>query len=144
VEILIRALEEKDYPAIISITHNALKFTRLTDENTAAHYSRIKDDDRYKTFVAVMGGETVGFISSVWSHSVGREVGFMHITAIAVDERVQGHGIGTKLLNHMEDYATSIGIDSILLTSGLERTEAHKFYVKNGYENRALSFTKSL
>ena len=140
----IREIEEKDYVAVLSLWNNELGNSRATTENIAPHYNRMKGDDRYKTFVALLDGKVVGLVTSVWSYAVGFDVGFMHITGIAVSKDAQGAGVGAKLLAHMEGYAKSIGIDTMLLACGVKRTDAHAFYERNGYSKDSWCFDKSL
>jgi len=53
---------------------------------------------------------------------------------VIVGEGYRGKGIGEKLLKHVEK--VSIGREStrIVLLSSVARTEAHKFFTKNGYD----------
>lgn len=65
-KIIIRKIKEQDYSDVLLIGNNELN-CKHTIEDAEIHYSRIKDDDRYKTFVALDNGDVVGFISSVCS-----------------------------------------------------------------------------
>ena len=142
-DITIRAIEEKDFLDILSLGNNELD-CKHNYEDITTHYLRVKDDNRYKTFVALLDGEVVGFISSVWSYEIGRELGFMHIVGLAVKSDMQNKGIGTKLIKHIEKYAKEKGITSIILNSGVQRTNAHAFYKSKGYDNRSWCFNKKL
>ena len=44
----------------------------------------------------------------------------------------------------MEDYGCALGVRSVILNTGVKRTEAHKFYKREGYDNHSWCFTKSL
>ena len=59
----------------------------------------------------------------------------MYVTYVAVDENYRKHGIGRKLLNHVEDMCNELNCSAIELTSANFRTEAHAFY-------NAIEFTK--
>ncbi len=131
-EIIIRKIEEKDYLEVLSLWNNELGNLRVTAENIATHYDRVKDDERYKTFVALFENE------------VGLEVGFIHIVGLAVKNEKQGKGIGTKLLQYIEDYAREKGVYRIILNSGIKRTEAHLFYEHNNYDKGSWCFGKTL
>ena len=143
-EITIREISESDYNAVLSLWNNELGNHTVTAENIAPHHERVKNDDRYKTFVAVVDGNVVGFVTSVWSHAVGCEVGFMQITGIATDSKLQGKGIGAKLIEAMENHAKTKGIDSMLLGCGVKRIGAHAFYERQGYDKGSWMFAKSL
>ena len=142
-DIIINDIEDKDYLNVLSIGNNELG-CKHSMEDIVAHYNRVKDDERYKTFVALLDGEAVGFISSVWSYEIGREVGFMHIVGLAVKAEMQNKGIGTKLIRHIENYAIEKGINSIILNTGVQRTNAHAFYKGKGYDNHSWCFNKKL
>ena len=143
-EITIRVIVEKDYLALLPLWKNELGNRLVNAENIVHHYDRIKNDERYKTFVASADDKIVGFVSSVQSYGVGLEIGFMHITALAVQKENQNKGIGTKLLKHMEDYAKAKGIHSIILKCSVNSTDAHAFYQRNGYAKDAWCFDKCL
>lgn len=143
VKVIIREIEEKDYLALLPLWNNELG-NPVNADNTALHYDRIKDDERYKTFVALIEDEVVGFVSSVQSFAIGFEGSFMQITGIAVKKEMQHKGIGTKLLLHMKDYARANGVYNIGLNSGYKRTAAHAFYQRNGYSSGNWCFGKML
>jgi len=139
----IRAITPSDYPAVLSLWNNEIGNKRVTAENIAAHYERMQDDPRYRTFVAERDGETVGFITSVESLAVGFEVGFLHITGLAVKTALHNQGIGTALLQYLEVLAKEKGIYGIFLNSGNQRRAAHEFYKKRGYDPGSICFGKS-
>lgn len=142
-EINIREIEKCDYAGVMDIGNNELNCNHSMEDYNI-HYNRIKNDERYKTFVALDNDEVVGFISSVYSYEIGREVGFMHIVGLAVKNDRQNQGIGTKLLEYMENYARSRGISSIVLNSGVQRVDAHAFYEHKGYDKKSWCFNKAL
>lgn len=143
VKITIREIEEKDYLAVLPLWNDALG-NPVSAGNIAPHYDRVKDDARYKTFVALVDDEVVGFVSSVQSYAIGFEGSFMQITGIAVKKEMRNKGMGTKLLRHIENYARANGVFSIGLNSGYKRTGAHAFYQRNGYSSSNWCFGKIL
>ena len=140
-DIIIREIEEKDYLDELFIWNSVFN-CKYTIENINAYYDKIKGDERYKTFVAVNEDEVIGIISSVQSYTLEHEVGFIHIIGIAVKSEKQNQGIGTNLLKFIEDYAKEKGVSSILLNSGVQRTDAHRFYKRHGYDNHSWCFSK--
>jgi GNAT superfamily N-acetyltransferase len=55
--------------------------------------------------------------------------------------RSRGHG--RALLGHVEDLAAAEGCEMVALSSGLHRTDAHRFYEQHmGYDRVSYSFTK--
>lgn len=55
------------------------------------------------------------------------------IGLIAVDTNYQGLGIGTKLLDAVEQYVYDKGSKYLLISTQLANAMACKFYIKNGY-----------
>lgn len=55
-----------------------------------------------------------------------------HVEYLVVGEKYRHKGIGTKLFNEMKNYCRKNGIKVIKLDSGIELTDAHKFYQKMG------------
>jgi len=142
VEIFIREVRESDYLALLPLWRDFGGFAN--EENIVRHYGRIKDDQRYKTFVADCGGETVGCITTVQYYGIGIEGSYMVIIGISVKEDMQGRGIGTKLIEHNEEYAKESGVFSIYLNSDMKRTDAHGFYERNGYGRHSFGFGKTI
>ena len=139
-DLIIRGIQEKDYPALLPLWSQFGGYAN--SENIKRHYDRIKNDDRYKTFIALFNNETAGFITSVQYYGIGIEGSYMVIIGIAVKKEMQNKGIGTRLIQEMEQYAKESGVFSIYLNSDFKRTEAHAFYERNGYEKHSYGFGK--
>ena len=142
--VTVRELSEADYPALIPLWNDELCNRNVNAENVAHHYARVKGDERYRTFVAVKGGEVVGFISSSLTYAVGFEGAFMQVIGVAVKSGEQGRGVGTLLFERMESCAEGLGCYSIGMNSGEKRVNAHAFYQKLGFYTDSLCFTKML
>jgi GNAT superfamily N-acetyltransferase len=56
----------------------------------------------------------------------------------------RGCGLGTQLLVEIVRCAKLRGCKRVELDSAFHREEAHQFYLRNGFENRAYLFSKSL
>lgn len=71
---------------------------------------------------------------------------FAEIGGLVVDEEFRGKNIGKRLLNKAEDWAKSQSIGTMRIRSNMIRTEAHRFYLEQGYilEKQQQVFTKKL
>jgi GNAT superfamily N-acetyltransferase len=68
------------------------------------------------------------------------------VTALIVDEKHRGKGIGAMLLEKAEKWLKDQGIDFVRIRSNIKRLEAHEFYKNKGYEIKKSwhLFTKNL
>jgi len=143
-EIIIREIEERDYPHVLKIWNNELGNSYLTAENFSRHHSKFKENENYKAFVASFGDCIVGIVYIMQYAPWGTASEQFWIQGIAVKDDMQGKGIGTKLLKHIEKYGKEKGVNYITLNTGFKRTAAHSFYERNGYSSGNYCFGKSL
>jgi GNAT superfamily N-acetyltransferase len=143
-EIVIREVIVSDYPEVVLLWNEVLGNRNVNNGNFPVTMQKMNEAGNYKTFVALFADKVVGFISVVQALSAGYEVGYFHVQGLAVNKEFQHKGIGTKLLNYMENYAKEKGIRCVLLCSGFKRTDAHAFYEHNGYDKDSYCFDKSL
>ena len=141
-EVVIREIEKKDCLALLPLWNQFGGYA--TAENIAPHYARIKDNECYKTFVALVGDEIAGFITSVQWYGIGVDGSYMMITGIAVREENRNKGIGTRLIQRMESYAKEKNVFHIHLNCGFKRTAAHAFYESNGFDKGSYGFGKTI
>jgi GNAT superfamily N-acetyltransferase len=65
------------------------------------------------------------------------------ISALVISEDCRGTGIGGALLREAERRGADLGMTRFEVTSGDQRTDAHRFYRTHGYaEPRACRFLK--
>jgi GNAT superfamily N-acetyltransferase len=55
------------------------------------------------------------------------------ILGLVVDPLHRGKGIARKLVSHLEEWASSRGLDQIAVRSNVLRVESHPFYERLGY-----------
>jgi GNAT superfamily N-acetyltransferase len=60
---------------------------------------------------------------------------------LAVDPDARSEGIGRRLLDAAKDWAREHGASHLELESGLPRTDAHRFYDREGAASRSYSFS---
>jgi GNAT superfamily N-acetyltransferase len=66
------------------------------------------------------------------------------IDELVVDQNHRSRGIGGLLLQQLISIARSKGCRRIELDSALRREEAHRFYERHGFKNRAFLFSKPI
>ena len=70
---------------------------------------------------------------------------YIWVCDLVTDAAARSKGYGEKLLSFVQDLVKSEGYESISLSSGIQREEAHRFYVeKMGYDKVSFVFKKML
>lgn len=143
-EIKVREISVEDYHEVVVLWNKVLGVRTVTDENFRVSMEQMNKAGNYKTFVASLENQVVGFISIVHGLAVGSVNGYLHITGLAVHKDFQRHSVGIQLLRYTENHAKNSGISSIILCSGMKRTDAHAFYEHNGYDKDSYCFDKTI
>ncbi len=143
-DILIREIESKDYTSVAAIWRDVLGFSAVTDENVIKTYEKMKGDDRYCTFVAEVDSAVVGFATTVETLAIDHPNGYMKLNGLAVLPAFQRCGIGKMLMERVEELAGERNISLIGLASGFQRTGAHEFYERLGYQKLSFWFRKEI
>lgn len=111
-------------------------FFALLDEMVPAGYRLFAREDGSGEIVALAGiGRGTNFY-------YGRYI-WVYDLVTRADVRSGGHG--KALLDHVEEIARREGRETVALSSGLHRKDAHRFYEeKAGFQRASYSFTKRL
>ena len=104
----------------------------------------ILPDSDYVTFVAEYQKEVVGVIGVGVNHYYEKNGVYGRLLALVVDEKWKGHGIGASLVVEGERWLKEREVSSIVVNSGRQRSDAHRFYERLGYEGTGLRFVKLL
>lgn len=115
------------------------------DESTYLDLVReAKEKDRYKMFALYDSHKVVaviGFTPMITLY-YGR---FVWVCDLVTDASRRSKGSGKKLLTYVHEWVKENKYDSVALSSGLQRTEAHRFYEdKMDYERVSYVFKASL
>jgi GNAT superfamily N-acetyltransferase len=90
-------------------------------------------------FVADEGG-LVGFCTAYMEFDSVRFGRRCWVEDLAVDPDRRSQGIGKALLDAAKDWARGAGASHLELDSGLARTDAHRFYEREGAVGQSYSF----
>ncbi|MGE5604331.1 MAG: GNAT family N-acetyltransferase [Bacteroidota bacterium] len=115
-----------------------------SEEEVKERLEKISSDKTLRTLVAEMEGKIIGFIGLCKSYAYERNGCYIRITALVVSEKYRKIGIGTELIQAAEEWAKTVNASCILLNSGVDRKEAHKFYENKGYCIKGYSFFKNI
>jgi len=97
-----------------------------------------------KFLCAVLDEKVVGFCSLNVKHNLWQQGLVGHIEELVVDRPHRPSGIGSALLRRVEAMAGQMGCKRLELDSAHHRAEAHAFYERLGFHNRAVLFSKPL
>ncbi len=141
-EVLIRDLERRDYISLAAVWREA--FVPLTDEALITACKKMEGDSRYRIFVAETDGRVVGFVTTVEALAINLPDGYIQVNSLAVLPEFRHCGIGKMLMNRVEELARERGSSLVELASGFQRTEAHEFYERLGYQKTSFRFSKRM
>jgi len=141
-DITIRPATKDDAPGIARlITQLGYPATQAEIESRLAPILAHPD---YAMWVAEDSGRVIG-LTGVFKHLALEYDGFYgRLLGLVVEEAYRGQGIGRRLLDQTEQWLQERGVNKLTLTSGKQRTEAHKFYRRLGYAETGFRFGKSL
>ena len=68
----------------------------------------------------------------------------LYVFDLVTDEEYRSKNYGYEMLDYLEVYAKTAMCENIVLSSGLQRESAHKFYEKNGFSKKSFLFVKEV
>ncbi len=146
-DISIREANNDDIQTILELLYE-LDRPKPIDENEVKIFrNKIKDyfDDAQKEIlVAESNSKILGLVSVIFLRRLNRAKLEMYIPELVVSKELRYQGVGKKLMEYCTDLAKKKGCYRIRLESGNQRKESHKFYKSIGFEQSALTFTKTL
>jgi ribosomal protein S18 acetylase RimI-like enzyme len=140
---IFREFKSTDISDICELLNNELGYS-VDEKDLTVRINQMIENENYCIFVSEINKKIVGFIGL----NIGLAFEFsgkvMRIIALAVKEEYQNHGIGKQLLLLAENYGIENQIKVIAVNSGLNRTQAHQFYEKQGFYKKGYCFAKIL
>ena len=110
---------------VAKIEQDSIEYNRLKLEDFLQMY----DNSNYEIAVGKLDDEIVGFILIQITDEI-------NITSLAVKKEFRNLGVGTKLLNWLENFALSKNIDTISLEVNSKNITAYLLYEKFGFTVR--------
>jgi ribosomal protein S18 acetylase RimI-like enzyme len=138
----IRRFDASDTDAVVALWQQA--FPEYRDVTRPQRNPHLSIANKLATqpelfFVAVLGERIVGTVMGGYDGHRG----WMY--SLAVDEALRRHGIGTRLVAHVEEVLTSLGCPKLNLQILSAKTDLQAFYEALGYRADAVvSFGKRL
>lgn len=104
----------------------------------------LSKDPNAITLVAVNDLKVYGVLSLYFIPQIALQGDFAKIYYLCVDEKMRSKGVGHLLVQEAERLAKQRGCDRMELHSGIQRTLAHQFYLREGYVEAPKYFRKVL
>lgn len=118
--------------------------THLDEETYLDLVKDAQEKEAYRMFALYDNGEivaVVGFQPMITLY-YGK---FIWVCDLVTDSTKRSKGYGEKLLSHVHEWAKTHHYETVALSSGLQRTDAHHFYEeKMNYDKASFVFKKSL
>lgn len=115
-----------------------------TEPFIRARIAQLLDHPDERLLVAVDAGRVVGVISLHFIPQLALAGDFCRISYLCVDEDARGAGVGAMLEARAVELARERGCDRIELHCHARRTEAHRFYDRQGYVESPRYYVKPL
>jgi GNAT superfamily N-acetyltransferase len=103
---------------------------------------RLGNDASVSSLVAVDDGAVVGLITTHLRYTMNHAAPLAQITLLVVDEMCRGKGIGRELVTAAESWALARGCKRIVVTTALQRSDAHAFYEKLSFAHTGRRYGK--
>ncbi|WP_409292992.1 GNAT family N-acetyltransferase [Peribacillus sp. SCS-37] len=118
--------------------------THLDEDTYLDLVMEAQEVDRYKMFALFDDDKIVAVIGfkPMTTLYYGR---FVWVCDLVTDTNIRSKGYGEKLLTYVHDWAQENKYESVALSSGLQRIDAHRFYEgKMNYDKVSYVFKTSL
>jgi GNAT superfamily N-acetyltransferase len=97
----------------------------------------------YKMF-GIMDGEKLITYAGVAIQTNLYHKRHLYIFDLVTDEKYRDKKYGAMMLEYLNDFAKMGMCENIVLSSGFQREDAHRFYEKSGFAKKSFVFLKSV
>ena len=139
---LIRTALPGDAPGIAQLM-SGLGFDHSVEE-IVRRWSLVSDQNVDPVLVATRGSLLIGVLALHISPLLFYPQPLARITTLAVSEDYRRQGIGRLLVEEAIRLAREARCDTIELTTGLHRKDAHAFYERLGFLHKAIKLERRL
>jgi phosphinothricin acetyltransferase len=144
---IVRDARPEDFESVASLLAELGRPAVLggaTESDHRARYHEWLDAPNLHLFVAEDDGRVVGMIDLELLPRLNFETPMAWVPDLVVAESDRSRGAGAALLTRVEEVAREAGAWALTLESANWRTRAHAFYLREGMDDSAHSFTKVL
>lgn len=121
-----------------------LKQKEYDRETFAAGFAANLSQPSQRYQLALVDGEVAGLIGLQIMFPLNQNCLVGEVQELVVQPQRRGLNIGQALLAWAEEEARAQGVTLMELSSGMPRTDAHRFYLREGYAQSHFRFKKTL
>jgi ribosomal protein S18 acetylase RimI-like enzyme len=126
IDIVLRKAKTTDIDDIVNIYSNSINYLDIESREWIESIIK-RRSRRARIYVADLKGRVAGFVI------IYKKRDKAYIDAFAVDISYRGRGIGSCLLNYVENTMLSEGVERIYLTVKNHNNKALELYIRRGY-----------
>jgi PhnO protein len=121
-----------------------LKQKEYDQATFAAGFAANLNNPSQRYQLALVNGEIVGLIGIQMMFPLNLNCWIGEIQELVILPQMRGLNVGQRLLAWAEEEARQNGASQMELSSGKVRTDAHRFYLREGYQQSHFRFKKML
>lgn len=144
--LVVQEASSSDIPIILQLLYDLGRPRPQEDQDVDLFrkaVSRYISDGDKRMLVAVADDvKIVGMASAILLPRLNQKGAELYMPELVVFDGYRSRGVGRMLINACAKIAEEEGCHRIRLESGNQRTGAHAFYVRMGFDQTALSFEK--
>jgi ribosomal protein S18 acetylase RimI-like enzyme len=141
-EITIRKATESDLESILNIyIESGLDKEILPLDKAKKIFNKFIQYPDYQLFVSEFDNKIIGTFALLIMDNLGHlGIPPAVLEDIGISTKLQGKGIGKKMMEYAMQYAKEKGCYKMTLSSNLKRESAHAFYDSLGFKRHGYSF----
>lgn len=121
-----------------------LKQAEFDHQAFSAGFAANLQDHNMRYQLALLDGQVVGMIGLHMQFHLHHANWIGEIQELVVMPQARGLKVGSQLLAWAEEEARQAGAEMTELSTNVKRVDAHRFYLREGYEQSHFRFTKAL
>ena len=129
--VLVRVISHEDATVVAELCRQ-LGY-EVSPEMVAEQIGSLSGTTSQVAFVACVGTDVVGWIEAAITHHL-QSPPYSLIGGLVVREGMRSMGVGRRLCAEVEEWSREKGIAVVRVTSRSSRGDAHRFYLRDGYE----------
>ena len=131
-----RRLREQDLQSLLELYKQLQPDDdSLSVEKSKTVWQEIEKDPNISYFGAIDNGNVVSTCYAVFIPNLTRNSrGICFIENVVTDKDYRNQGLASKVIDMVVEYAKEKDCYKVILQSGIEREDAHRFYEKKGFD----------